>query len=92
MSLGEENGGPFFPDHLDDIRLLPLVLLADCLVAGSAELDADRIRFFRLDDLLHQIDAVPRDVGRPDQNDLPALDGYAVDVFVFQEVPFLLAC
>ena len=84
--LGEEDGGPLLPDHLDDVGLLPLVPLADRLVAGPAELDADRIRLLLVDDPLHQIGALPGDMGRSDQDDLPAFQGDAVDILVFQIV------
>ena len=84
--LGEEDARPLLADHLDDVGLLPLVPLADRLVAGSAELDADRVRLLLVDDPLDQIGAFARDVGRADQDDLPALQGDAVDILVFQMV------
>jgi hypothetical protein len=89
--LGEEDARPLFADHLDDVRLLPFIPLADRLVTGPAELDADRVRFFFFDDPLHQIGAFARDVGRADQDDFPPLPGDAVNVFVFQCVPFIPA-
>jgi hypothetical protein len=84
--LGQKDGGPLLPDHLDDVGLLPLVPLADCLIPGFTELDADRIGFFLGDDPVHQIRALPGDVGRSDQDDLPAFPFDAVDILIFQIV------
>jgi hypothetical protein len=71
--LGEELGGLLFPDHLEKVRFFPFLLPGDGFVPRPAQLDADRVRPFPVDDPLHEIGAFPGNVGGPDENDFPVL-------------------
>ena len=46
QKVGQQQKRLFLPDDLDDIHVLPSGLLADRLVAGFAEFNADRVRLF----------------------------------------------
>src|SRR3989339_665009 len=86
--LGEQGAGTFLPDDLQDVGILPFALLPYRVVAGFTEFNADGVRFFQIDRLRYQFNAVTRNVGRADKGDLPVCEFYAANVLMFQRALF----
>ena len=85
QQLRQQQGRAVFPDHLHDVRFLPLVLLPNGFEAGLAEFHADRVRSLLRDHAIDQVGAFPGNMGGADEDDLPAVDGQAMYISMIQQ-------
>ena len=79
QEVGQQQEGFLVLDDLDDVHVPPAVFLAQRLVAGGAQLDADGVGLFAGDHRFDQQDAFAGNVGRADQDDFLVRGGEPVD-------------
>ena len=75
-----QGGELLVADDLAQVEPVEALRLGERLVAPLVEFDADGVAVRLVDDLAHQVGRLLRDMGRPDQDELPAVDECRVDV------------
>ena len=72
----------FFSNHLEEVRILPLLLLCNGLISRLTQFDTHGIGFLLFNDLLDQTSAFPRNMGGPHKGDLFVLEGQSVCILI----------
>ena len=67
--VGQQEKCLFILYGLEEIRVLPSLLLGDGLISGLAEFEADGFRLFFLNNPLYQFSAFHGDMGRSNEED-----------------------